>query len=91
MDTTSDPVEKLRYFCLSRGASGMVGLGRMFRRMDDDGSHQLNYDEFHKGVNDTGCDMSRSQTEALFHKFDRDGSGSVNVDEFLIGIRVRSR
>ena len=28
MEKTTDPVEKLRCFCLSRGANGILGLGR---------------------------------------------------------------
>ena len=59
--------------------------------MDDDGNKNLNFEEFYKGLVETGCDLSQPDAQAVFRKFDRDGNGSVNVNEFLMGIRVRSR
>lgn len=56
--------------------------------MDDDSNKQLNFEEFFKGITESGCRLSEAEAKDLFAKFDRDGSGSLNVDEFLIGIRV---
>ena len=60
----------------------------MFRRMDDDSSKALKFDEFYKGVTETGLIMSEDAAREMFAKFDMDGSGTINIDEFLIAIRV---
>uniref|UniRef100_A0A8C7Z8F1 Calcyphosine-like b n=1 Tax=Oryzias sinensis TaxID=183150 RepID=A0A8C7Z8F1_9TELE len=83
----SDPVEKLRLQCLMRGSSGIKGLGRTFRVMDDNQNRSLDLKEFLKGLNDYGLLMEKEEAAALFQHFDRDGSGTISFDEFLIALR----
>ncbi|VDM31253.1 unnamed protein product [Hydatigera taeniaeformis] len=81
------PLEKLRYTCLSRGASGINGLGRQFRVVDDDGNKSLSLQEFEKGCHDFKVGLTKEEIDELFAGIDRDGSGSINFDEFLEALR----
>ncbi|KAK3089169.1 hypothetical protein FSP39_001432 [Pinctada imbricata] len=87
MESTSNPIEKLRYACLERGASGIKGLGRSFRIMDDDGSKNLSYEELRNGLRDYGLRLDDNTVQELFRELDKDGSGKLSYDEFLVAIR----
>ncbi|XP_066922113.1 calcyphosin-like protein [Clytia hemisphaerica] len=84
---TKDPIEKLRLACLSRGASGIKGLGRTFKVFDDDGSRSLDFNEFKKGLRDYGLHLEPQEVKECFTAFDKDGSGNLDFDEFLIALR----
>ncbi|XP_071116805.1 calcyphosin-like protein isoform X1 [Haliotis cracherodii] len=83
-----DPMVKLRLACLARGSTGIKGLGRCFKIMDDDGSRSLDFKEFKKGIHDYGCtELSNEEIQEAFNKCDRDGSGTLDFDEFLVQLR----
>uniref|UniRef100_A0A1I8GLT4 Calcyphosin-like protein n=1 Tax=Macrostomum lignano TaxID=282301 RepID=A0A1I8GLT4_9PLAT len=83
----ADPLEKLRLVCLSRGASGIEGIGRQFRIIDDDGSRSLDRREFYKGCTDFGADLSKEEMDQIFDRIDKDRSGPLDFDEFLQALR----
>lgn len=57
--------------------------------MDDDGNRTLNYEEFRKGIQESGTEFSEEECKDLFTRFDTDNSGSLDVEEFLMAIRVK--
>jgi len=59
--------------------------------MDDDGSRTLGYEEFKKGIMESGLNVSEDSSKEMFGEFDNDGSGTVSIDEFLRAIRVSPR
>ncbi|CAF1029349.1 unnamed protein product [Adineta ricciae] len=85
--TTKDPLERLRAACLARGAQGIKGLSILFRVMDDDGNRKLSVDEFKKGVEEYGLNLSKTEIEDLFRAMDADRNGSIDYEEFLRRLR----
>lgn len=75
--------DKLR----SRGARGMVGLQRIFKIMDDDGSGTLSQREFYKACRDFKVGISEENVPTLFRLFDSNNDGTLDYDEFLYKVR----
>ncbi|XP_047633338.1 calcyphosin isoform X2 [Phacochoerus africanus] len=90
MDAVDTTMEKLRAQCLSRGASGIQGLARFFRRLDQDGSRSLGAEELQRGLADLGLELDMAEVRGVCRRWDRDGSGTLDLEEFLRALRVRS-
>ena len=71
----------------ARGASGIFGLQRKFRIMDDDNSHSISLAEFTKAIKEHVLDWTSAQIQVLFDHFDADKSGAISFDEFIFGVR----
>ena len=80
-------VDRVRTKLASRGARGIIGLGKQFRIMDDNHSMSLDKYEFTKAMQDYMLGFSEGEIACLFRTFDLDGSGLVEYDEFLRVIR----
>ena len=70
-----------------RGARGIVGIQRLFKIMDDDGSKSLSEHEFSKAIKDFKIGISEENIPILFNYFDSNRDGTLNIDEFLMAIR----
>lgn len=79
----ADLAEKLKQKLASRGARGIIGLGKSFRIMDDNNSRSLDLYEFTKAMNDYMLGFSPAEIKQLFAFFDVDGSGACDYDEFI--------
>ena len=80
-------VEKLRAKLATRGARGIIGLGRNFRIMDDNHSMSLDKYEFAKAMGDFAIGLNEGEIGTLFGIFDGNHNGLVEYDEFLRIIR----
>ena len=87
LSASTDPVDKVRLTCLSRGVHGIKSLGRMFKIMDDNGDKKLDLYEFKKGMRDFGCEVTSDEAAEMFNAFDKDNSGHVSFDELLTALR----
>lgn len=84
-------VEKVKARILAKdGASGIHNVTRVLRRMDTDGSGNLDPTELMNGLREYGINrIPPSEMQILFNHFDRDRSGKISVDEFMRGLKVR--
>ena len=84
----TDPIEKLRYKCLTRGAAGIKGLARVFRIADSNEDGNLTFEELKRICQVYKLDIPDSDLQKAFNQVDKDGSGKISFDEFLLALRV---
>lgn len=83
-------VERVKAKILERGGvGGLHGIARVLKRMDTDGSYNLDKEELMNGLRDYGIDkVSPADMNLLFGYFDRDKSGRISIEEFLRGLKT---
>lgn len=90
VEVEDDPImAKLKAQLASRGAKGIMGLGRLFKIMDDDGSNNLSFPEFKKAMREIGMGLNDAELIILFKRFDMSNSGSISYNDFLTTVAVR--
>lgn len=60
---------KLKQQLSMRGAKGILGLGRLFRIMDDDKSNSLCFNEFKKAMKEFGMALNDTELILLYKRF----------------------
>lgn len=86
-NSMEEMMNRLRSKLASRGARGIIGLGRAFRIMDDNGSRTLDLYEFTKAMKDYMLGFNDTEIRSFYTYFDYDRSGSIGYDEFIRTIR----
>jgi Ca2+-binding EF-hand superfamily protein len=80
-------IQKLRDRLAARGGSGIIGLARQFKIMDDDNSKELDLSEFTKALRDYRVEITGNDIQNIFKYIDRNRSGAIDYDEFLRAVR----
>jgi len=84
---SSELLNKLKTKLASRGARGLIGMGKQFRIMDDNNSRSLDMQEFTKAMKECMLGFSDQDIKTLYSAFDRNGDGSIDYDEFIRVLR----
>ena len=79
----SDLIKAFRAKMLQRGARSIIGIGRVFKIMDDNRSGTLDLQEFAKGCEESRLQFTDVDVKTLFKAFDKNGDGTIDYDEFL--------
>ena len=70
-------IDIFRKKVLQRGARGIIGLQRIFKIMDDDGSKSLSRQEFEKACRDFKAELNQEDIAVLFTAFDINRDGTI--------------
>jgi hypothetical protein len=69
---------------------GVVRLAREFRKIDVDGTGDLNKEELDLVFNACGLQITQKELDLLWAHFDADGSGAVDFEEFSHAVKAEA-
>ena len=78
---------KFKKEILSRGAGGLISLGRQFKLFDENNSKTLDFDEFSKALREFKINLGTDEMLKLFNQFDHNGNGIIEYEEFIKEIK----
>lgn len=79
----NDLAKAFRDKLAQRGARGLLGMQRIFKVMDDNGSGTLDIQEFWKAICDFRIPVSPEECRKLFDLFDLNGDGEIDYNELM--------
>ncbi|KAI8115249.1 Calcyphosin-like protein [Lucilia cuprina] len=82
-----EPIYKLRLMCFAKGATGILGLAKTFRKMDTNSNNSLSLTEFVEGIKQSGLNLNEDEAKTLFKSYDVNNDGAINTSEFLTKLR----
>lgn len=88
--SVDDLIAEIKAKLLSR-ASGIKGISRIFKAMDDNGNRKLELDDFRWGFIDYGFNLSKEEAVEIMKRFDTNNDGVIDFDEFLKFLKVSKK
>lgn len=78
---------KIKKTLVEKGANGMRGMGRLFRKVDAGGNKKIDRHEFTWAIKENGHILSPLELERLFKYFDRNNDDVISYNEFIRAVR----
>lgn len=72
---------------MKQGARTVAGLGRTFKRCDNNGDKKIDLDEFTQLIREINLDIQIGDIRGLFRVFDPNGDGAIDYEEFIRAVR----